>query len=915
MKTDMIRVILSLSAGGTVLALLLILLRHVISWRIPSRFYYYAWLIVLLRMAVPLPGLLPMASGVSSPDISVSETRSVPGALPANGENFAAPAHSPEESAPSSLPAPETPAESHSASPFSFRMIFSYAKGLISQQIFWLCLWAIGALFVLLRHCLSYFRFSFVLRRSIQPAGKEVLEQYKSTFPPPLPQLVKSPLVDAPMLIGLFRPLLVLPEREFSPTAYKNIFYHEITHYRRADLLFKWFSLFVFSLHWFNPFTRLFAREIDITCELSCDEHVLRNMDERAKRDYGEMLLDLANTRALSPTLVFTSLAAEKRALKERLEQIMTYKKKGTAALILSLAAAVLLCGCAAVLGPPNHSGASDVPSVSGITEPSPPSTAAGQINTNDKSTDVNSVDEFLASLGSHGEILLEEGYYDLAAASDYGTSYSEGPYTWEPVHDGYQLIIRDLEGLTITGASPENTQLVTPSHYSSVLVFKNCASLSLSGLSAGHTEITAAGYESGIIELNACREAVISSCRLFGCGETGITALNSSSVFIEDSWIYQCGDSALRAEACQDIRVTGCFIHDIKKTSASIYRPDVEFPASSLFQITSSYGFAAVNCEISDSNALSLMNSSYSNEVYFLGCKIENNQFSDSLLSLQHYDITIDNCSISSAQFTELYSKGTNYAGKALCLDGSVIRPDTLEKMEFEKTDYNGPVPPDIPLTETALTEDGTVHVYVKTVDEFLAAIAPDTTVYLDGESFDFSTASQYGSGSSDYYFWNLKGDGPELMISGVSNFHIVGQGTDKTGIYAVPRTANVLYFYNCENISLSGITAGHTAKNGVCEGGVLDFLYCSDVLISDCGLFGCGTLGVSALESRYIQITNTEIYECSQGASCFSDCENVSFSDCDIHDCPTPHIVINGNCRSIYYDGNEIIDSYTVD
>ena len=99
----------------------------------------------------------------------------------------------------------------------------------------------------------------------------------------------------------------------------------------------------MFSLHWFNPFTRLFRRELDRVCELSCDEHLLRRMDRDGRQNYGETLLDLAAGRSLSPRVIATSFATEKRNLKERLDQIMTYKKKGRAALALTLAAILLL--------------------------------------------------------------------------------------------------------------------------------------------------------------------------------------------------------------------------------------------------------------------------------------------------------------------------------------------------------------------------------------------------------------------------------------------------------------------------------------------------------------------------------------------------------------------------------------------
>lgn len=62
----------------------------------------------------------------------------------------------------------------------------------------------------------------------------------------------------------------------------------------RHDLLYKWLTAAVTSLHWFNPLMYLVRREVARRCELSCDEAVLHTLDQRGRRRYGETLLALA---------------------------------------------------------------------------------------------------------------------------------------------------------------------------------------------------------------------------------------------------------------------------------------------------------------------------------------------------------------------------------------------------------------------------------------------------------------------------------------------------------------------------------------------------------------------------------------------------------------------------------------------
>lgn len=178
--------------------------------------------------------------------------------------------------------------------------------------------------------------------------------------------------------------------------------------------------------------------------------------------------------------------------------------------------------------------------------------------------------------------------------------------------------------------------------------------------------------------------------------------------------------------------------------------------------------------------------------------------------------------------------------------------------------------------------------QVTVSTADEFLAAIASDTEIILNSDLIDLSEASGYGKAKGANYVWTEGYDGPEFTISGVSNLTIRGSGEnhDTNVISSVPRYAYVLMFENCSNIHVSGFTAGHTKEPGYCMGGVLGFRNSQDILVEDCGLFGCGTLGVMGMNSKNMQIINCEIYECSVGGVELTNCDDVNVDGCTFRD-----------------------------
>ena len=76
----LLEMIFSLSLAGTLLGLFLMLLTRIFGKKLPPAFAYYAWLIVLLRFLLPVPGQLSgdalsaHAEWLFSPAVYESET-------------------------------------------------------------------------------------------------------------------------------------------------------------------------------------------------------------------------------------------------------------------------------------------------------------------------------------------------------------------------------------------------------------------------------------------------------------------------------------------------------------------------------------------------------------------------------------------------------------------------------------------------------------------------------------------------------------------------------------------------------------------------------------------------------------------------------------------------------------------------
>lgn len=252
-----------------------------------------------------------------------------------------------------------------------------------------------------------------------------------------------------------------------------------------------------------------------------------------------------------------------------------------------------------------------------------------------------------------------------------------------------------------------------------------------------------------------------------------------------------------------------------------------------------------------------------------------------------------------------EIVSAPTDNLETTASLDSALI-DTTVEETEAPTEE---PIP-FVVETKPVITETQN-QVIVTTVDEFLAAISPNTEIIVDAELLDLSTSKGYGEAKTDYYYWAEAYDGPELYITAVSNLTIRGAGEDHTVnvISSVPRYSNVLNFFNCSNIMVKGLTAGHTEEPGYCQGGVLFFLNCQDILVEDCGLFGCGTLGVKADSSKNIQIINNDIYDCSVGGVELTNCDDVNVDGNTFRDLGGSEFRVYG-CGIVTCNGERVHD-----
>ncbi len=507
----------------------------------------------------------------------------------------------------------------------------------------------------------------------------------------------------------------------------------------------------------------------------------------------------------------------------------------------------------------------------------------------------VSSVDGLLRALGSGVIIELEAGEYDLSTASDYGTEKgADSPYTWSEVYDGFELVIRDLSNLEISGVGAGDVRVLALPAYANVIAISNCSAVRLSGLTLGHKGEP--GTCSGdVLLIEDCIECTVDNCVLFGCGVHGVNAVSCTGLTVQDSTIYGCSDGAVTAQGTYDFRMVNCDVYE-NGLSLEWY--------GSVLSCYGGDGFAAVNCRFHDDRCQALLTSMYTEEVSLLGCTFTNERNESGAINAIGYAPVIEGCSFDIAG--EFY--GFDETGEqvpAQTVDGQSLTQGDLEKMEHRVMEYTGPVGLSFGDIDYSMYEGGVY--YAETVDDFLNLLAPDRVILLKEGTYDLSKAADYGVEQHGWYTWEMQYDGPGLILQYLYGVTIRGLGDVQ--ICASPRYASVLSFRNCSDITLDNVKLGHFEAPGTCTGAVISLNDCYSFRVFNSYLYGCGYTGIDAASSRQIYVSDSEIAHCSGSAVWLYDVDTFCLQSCNVHDCGEPVFWSDDSCRNIFFGDIETI------
>ncbi len=308
--------LLQMSFLGTVIILLIVVLRAVLINRLPKKTFLILWWIALIRLLVPfsiksVTSIYSLFQSIYS-DINPVRTAQTTTFLPINGNM------------------PEI------ANGLSEAMV-QRTESISILSVIWLAglLLCFGFFAVSYIKCYREFRFSL-------PVENDILEAWKEKHPLKRSLSIRqTETIAAPLSYGVIRPVILMPKN----TEWKNIYQlryvleHEYVHIRRLDMLTKLIMIAAVCIHWFNPLVWVMYILFNRDLELSCDETVVRRFGMDIKSVYATALISMEEKKSgLTPLCNSFS----KNAIEERIRAIMKIKKTSKFAVMIS---AVLVIG------------------------------------------------------------------------------------------------------------------------------------------------------------------------------------------------------------------------------------------------------------------------------------------------------------------------------------------------------------------------------------------------------------------------------------------------------------------------------------------------------------------------------------------------------------------------------------------
>ena len=218
----------------------------------------------------------------------------------------------------------------------------------------WVCIvWLAGVLVMALWLVLGFRS----IQRHIRYTKMEVPEHILAIFSACKKELgIKRPVrlvmqtkMPVPAVTGVIKPMLIVPDSltNMAPPVLRNIFLHELTHYKNGDLIVIRVMNGLSCLYWFNPLVWLCFKLIRSDMETVCDQRCLRLLDRNAQSGYVNTVLHFAGLSSNKRLQAAIAITDGRTSIEKRIRDMFKKRRtSGAARILVVLVAAIMLITC-----------------------------------------------------------------------------------------------------------------------------------------------------------------------------------------------------------------------------------------------------------------------------------------------------------------------------------------------------------------------------------------------------------------------------------------------------------------------------------------------------------------------------------------------------------------------------------------
>lgn len=418
----------------------------------------------------------------------------------------------------------------------------------------------------------------------------------------------------------------------------------------------------------------------------------------------------------------------------------------------------------------------------------------------------VKTAKELLEAIAPDTQIVLESGKYNLSEALE-DTDLSKYEDYLQPVYgDESEIVICNIDNLTILGPTDSVAQIVVNNPTASTLSFLECEDICVSNVTVGH-DVEKGTCSGAVIRLDHCNGVTLNKDDLYGCGTYGVEAYNCTGIRANDCTVRECTYGILSIYTCSDTVFNNCVFKECEKLDLIA---------------TSDSGIIFNECDFTQNKTdYDFISKGAYSSVIFKACSFGREE-TDRINEIHGFE-------------------GLCYFDNECKFDGNFLSSYTTvsNAKEFIEAIESG---------ATICVEPGIYN---------LTECACDI---IENRGNSWMSSHKHISFEEEF-------DGIEVVLKEINDLTIIGLGISPSDVEFVvdPRYAEVFRLVDCNDISFLNLTAGHTDR-GTCVGDVVGIEGGKGFVFDYVDLYGCGVNGIGAgMEFSDIRVYDSVIRDCS--------------------------------------------------